>query len=61
MADDRLRYVLAERYGDPRKVTAEQEPRPLPPPAPLPDEPDRTLRERRKVLLDALRPKARAA
>ncbi|SBT63948.1 hypothetical protein GA0070622_0916 [Micromonospora sediminicola] len=61
MADDRLRKALAERYGDPSEVAAEQS-APPPAPAPQPVNPsDSPKQHRRRVLLDALSPKARAA
>ncbi|MCT2279009.1 hypothetical protein M3G91_15410 [Micromonospora chalcea] len=58
--DPRLRQVLAERYGDPGDVAAEQS-APPPAPAPRPVSPSDDPQEHRRVLLDALRPKARAA
>ncbi|MFI7249812.1 hypothetical protein [Micromonospora chalcea] len=61
MADDRLRKALAERYGDLGQVASEQS---APPPAPAPkplDRSDSPQQHRRRVLLDALRPKATAA
>ncbi|MEU7620519.1 hypothetical protein AB0B27_31130 [Micromonospora rifamycinica] len=60
MASDELRRILAERYGDPRQVAAEQT---APPPTPAPKrvDPDDNPRQHRAVLLDALRPRRRAA
>lgn len=60
MPDDRLRRVLAERYGDPAAVAAEQT-APPPPPAPRPVDPLDTPERHRQVLLEALSPHARAA
>ncbi|MFC4146590.1 hypothetical protein ACFO0M_10015 [Micromonospora mangrovi] len=59
--DDQLQQVLAERYGSPVDVAVEQS---APPPVPvrrLADSTDGPQRHRRRALLDALRPKGRAA
>ncbi|MBX7264944.1 hypothetical protein KIF24_01985 [Micromonospora sp. Llam7] len=59
MSDARLAQVLSERYGDPDTAAAEQTaPPPLPAPKPRPSN---DIREHRRVLLEALRPKTRAA
>lgn len=61
MTRDDQRALIAERYGDPAAVAAEQvAPPPAPPPAP-PGDPRDTPEQHRKVLLDALYPKAGAA
>lgn len=60
MADDRLRKILAERYGNPDDLAAEQA-APPPPPAPRPIDPTDTPQQHRQVLLDALPHKAKAA
>ncbi|WP_143194236.1 hypothetical protein [Micromonospora sp. CB01531] len=58
--DARLRQVLAERYGDPGDVSVEQT-APPPAPAPRPVDPSDNPQEHRRVLLEALRPRSRAA
>lgn len=59
MPDARLaEALLTERYGDPSAAAAERiAPRPLPPPG----SPDDTPERHRKALLEALRPRPRAA
>ncbi|MBM0205058.1 hypothetical protein JNW90_19870 [Micromonospora sp. STR1s_5] len=61
MSDDpRLAAIVAERFGDPADAEAELLAPPLGP-APQPQRPDDTPQQHRQVLLDALRPAARAA